>query len=533
MVPKAKGSVRALIIDDNPDDRALILRALRREFPALEPAEAADAEGFRRALAEHRFDIVITDYQLNWSTGLDLFPSIKESLPECPIIMFTDSGSEQIAVDALLQGADDYILKSPRQFGRLAASVRASLEKARLRRRAAALDRKLNELLTGLDIGVYRVTTRGHLIYGNPAFHRILRFGSHPHPSACRMQNLLLNPEDQAWIFREMKRTGRVSIPELALRHPDGALLWVSLTQVFSPSRSRGGVIDGIVEDITEKKRLDAALLSREAELREAQKLESIGKLAGGIAHDFNNMLSAILGYSEMLLEADPASPSDRESLGEIHKAAQRAAVLTRELLAFGRKQLLFPKIVDINGILLKMEPLMRRTMGEGTDLVLALGAGPLSIKVDPVQLEIVIMNLVNNAHDAMPSGGRLTIRTGFPGHEEAEALPPDPGGGDFPLRPSASDRFACIIVSDTGIGMDTGIQSRIFEPYFTTKSEFHNSGLGLSTVYGIVNQSGGYVLVDSRPGHGAAFKLFFPSARDESREWNDGTPSDAQRVRF
>ncbi|MDB5047109.1 MAG: response receiver sensor histidine kinase response regulator [Fibrobacteres bacterium] len=531
MHPMATGTIRALIIDDNPDDRTLVMRALRREFPDLEAAEASDAEAFRNALEKARFDVVITDYQLNWSTGLELLPAIKDIQPLCPIIMFTDSGSEQIAVDALKQGVDDYILKSPRQFRRLATSVRSSLEKTRLRRRADSLDRKLNDLLAELEVGVYRVTTRGHLIYGNPAFYRMLRLASKPGATARRIRNLILNPDDQAWIFRTMKQSGRVHIPELPLRRADGTILWVSLTQVLRPSKTLGGTIDGIVEDITEKKRLDSALRSKEAELRQAQQLESIGKLAGGVAHDFNNMLSAILGYSELLLEADPKMPPNRESLKEIHKAAKRAACLTRELLAFGRKQMLFPKVVDINGIVTKMESLIRRTLGDRADLDLAIGNGPVRIKVDPVQLEIVIMNLVNNAHDAMPEGGRLTIRTGIPGREEAGFPLLGTQEGDFPDRPSPSKPFACLIISDTGFGMSREVQSRIFEPYFTTKNEFHNSGLGLSTVYGIVNQSGGYILVDSQPGRGASFKLFFPSAQVPEAERDERMVSDVRNL--
>jgi signal transduction histidine kinase len=494
MNPMAKGSLRALILDENPDDRAFISKALRAEFPESESVWAPDLEGLRRLLSLSPLDLVITDCQFAGTAALDLLADIRAAQPDCPVILFTDPCSERVASEALARGMDDCIPKSPRKYRRLAAAVRACMDKVRLRRRADSLDRKLTGLLNGLEVGVFRVTARGHLLYGNPAFHRILGPGSGARPFSGKLRNLILDPQDQAWIFREMKAHGRVRIPELSLRRPDGGIIWVSLTQIFQPSRSRGGVIDGIVEDITEKKRLDAALSAKEAELLEAQRMESIGKLAAGVAHDFNNLLSAILGYSELLLGADPESPPDRQCLGEIHDAAQRAAGLIRSLLAFGRKQLLFPRIVDMNAILSGLEPALREALGGNIELALALGGGPARIKVDPAQLETVILNLIRNAQDAMPDGGRLEIRTD----------PPEPGTDPGYFRLS---------VTDTGCGIRSDIQPRIFEPYFTTKDGYRNPGLGLSTVHGIVCQSGGHIRVDSRPGKGTAIRIFFPSA--------------------
>jgi PAS domain S-box-containing protein len=493
MNPMAKGSLRALILDENPDDRAFVAKALRLEYPESETIPVPDRESFRRILPIAPLDLIVTDYRFDGSAASDLLPVIRAAHPDCPVILFTDPCSERIAAEALARGMDDCVPKSPRKYRRLAAAVRSCMDRIRLRRRADSLDRKLTGLLNGLEVGVFRVTARGHLLYGNPAFHRILGPESGAKPFTGRLRNLILNPQDQAWIFREMKDHGRVRIPELSLRRPDGSLLWVSLTQVFQPSRSRGGVIDGIVEDITEKKRLDAALSAKEAALREAQKMESIGKLAAGVAHDFNNLLSAILGYSELLLESAPGSPPDRQCLEEIHAAAQRAAGLIRSLLAFGRKQLLFPRIVDMKEILSGMEPALRKDLGERTALALITGGGPARIKVDPAQLETVVLNLIHNAQDAMPGGGRIEIRT------------------DGPEGETGTD-YVRLSVSDTGCGIRGDIQPRIFEPYFTTKDGYRHPGLGLSTVHGIVCQSGGYVRVDSRPGEGTSIQVFFPS---------------------
>jgi PAS domain S-box-containing protein len=257
-----------------------------------------------------------------------------------------------------------------------------------------------------------------------------------------------------------------------------------------------------LASDITERKRAEEALHLSEAQLRQALKMEAVGKLAGGVAHDFNNLLTAINGHSEMCLRRLQPEDALYRHLEEIKKAGDRAAALTRQLLAFSRKQILQPAVIDLNHIVVEVSKLLQRLIGEDIDLHMGLEAELGKIKADPNQLEQVLMNLSVNARDAMPKGGKLTIETSNVqlGEEFASrhiSVPP----GDYVM----------LAVSDTGCGMDAATEARIFEPFFTTKEIGKGTGLGLATVYGIVKQSGGSVWVYSELGQGTTFKIYFP----------------------
>src|SRR3954453_10447172 len=258
--------------------------------------------------------------------------------------------------------------------------------------------------------------------------------------------------------------------------------------------RKEGTVFELFAEDVTERRAL-------ELQLRQSQKMEAVGPLAGGIAHDFNNLLMVISGYSEFLLERLGAEPHLRGPAQEIASAAERASSLTRQLLAFSRKQMLAPRIVNLNDIATENFKMLNRMIGEDIDLVMIPGQNLWPIRADGGQIEQVIMNLAVNARDAMPSGGKLTIETAN------VTLDDDDARVHAPLKPGDYVMFA---ISDTGIGMDAEIQSHIFEPFFTTKGT-KGTGLGLSTVYGIIKQSGGYIWVYSEVGRGTTFKIYMP----------------------
>jgi two-component system cell cycle sensor histidine kinase/response regulator CckA len=290
------------------------------------------------------------------------------------------------------------------------------------------------------------------------------------------------------------------SAAEYRFRHADGKLRWLrGETRLVRDAAGQPGEVVGSLSDITERKGL-------ENQFRQAQKMEAIGHLAGGIAHDFNNLLTVMGGYSDMLLAELPPEDSNREMVGEIRQAADRAAALTRQLLAFSRRTVLEPRVVDLNELVRDHEKMLRRLIGEDVQLTTDLEVALDRVKVDPGQLGQVIMNLAVNARDAMPTGGRLRIETRSvaPNDVAAEALPE-----------ATSGLYILLAITDTGVGITPDVRAHLFEPFFTTKQPGKGTGLGLATVYGIVKQSGGFIAVDSEPGRGTAFKIYFPAVTD------------------
>jgi PAS domain S-box-containing protein len=295
---------------------------------------------------------------------------------------------------------------------------------------------------------------------------------------------------------------GRSRTLELELRCKDGSTVWVEATTSFvRDADGRAIGIISVARDITERRRAGTILREREAQLRQALKMEAVGRLAGGIAHDFNNILTVIGGRAHLLLATLEADAPGRQAVELIQEATARAAGLTRQLLAFSRKQVLQPRVLDVTAVVTGLTPILRRLIGEHIELTV-IPAAAACVRADPTQLEQVVTNLAINARDAMPEGGRLTIETADV-DLDAAFVSGHPGA-----RPGPQ---VMLSVSDTGQGMDADTQTQVFEPFFTTKEGGKGTGLGLSTVYGIVKQHDGYIAIESEPGRGSTFRIFFP----------------------
>ncbi len=331
----------------------------------------------------------------------------------------------------------------------------------------------------------------------------------------------LVHPEEREFTLEKWKESVKTrEIYEIENRIADEdngyRYYYIRAVPVFNEDGSVREWV-GMNLDITERKLAEESLHKSEAKLIQAQKLESVGRLAGGIAHDFNNMLTAINGYSDLALRKLPPNDPLRHYIEEIKKSGERSASLTQQLLAFSRKQVLKPRIIDINNIIHETHSMLSRLIGEDIQFESNLAPDIKRIKVDVGQLSQVIMNLIVNARDAMPDGGKLTIETANVVFDEQFS--------EFHFE-AKTGRYVMLAVSDTGIGMSKEVQKNIFEPFYTTKEVSKGTGLGLSTVYGIVKQSGGYIWVYSEPGEGAIFKIYFPQVEDDVKPVAEREPS-------
>jgi two-component system cell cycle sensor histidine kinase/response regulator CckA len=368
------------------------------------------------------------------------------------------------------------------------------------------IEERLRLLSTAVESAAHAIAVtdrEGRFTWVNAAFSELTGYsldevlGQNP--------RILKSGRHERQIYEELWKTilsGQVWKGELINRRKDGSLY--TEAQSIAPVFDADGEISHFISfkhDLTEAKEM-------EEQFRQAQKMEAVGRLAGGVAHDFNNLLTAIMGYSELLLADFHVDDPRHSDITAIKKAADRASALTRQLLAFSRRQVLQPKVLDLNATISGMAKLLQRLIGEDVELLLALDETLGRTKADPGQIEQVIMNLAVNARDAMPGGGKLTIETGN--------IILD--GNDTKKHPRAqSGPYVMLSVRDTGEGMDKETQRRIFEPFFTTKEVGKGTGLGLSTIYGIVKQSGGTICLHSEPGNGTTFKIYLPRTDEDS----------------
>ena len=347
--------------------------------------------------------------------------------------------------------------------------------------------------------GIYRASLEGQFLIVNPALEKMLGYESQDELLKVNLaKDIYRYPAEHPKLTETPVGDQNFKDIEVEWKRKDGALITVRCSGwSVKDEAGRVAYLEVFAEDVTERRRL-------ERQLRMAQKMEAVGRLSGGIAHDFNNLLGVIMGYSQVMKRSLGPEHASYEHAEEIEKASQRAVSLTRQLLAFSRQQVLEPTILNLNDLVTDMEKMLPRLIGEDVQLKLQLDPGLGAVKADRGQIEQVVMNLVVNARDAMPQGGRLTLETANVELDLAYARQ-HPG--------SKPGRYVMLGVTDTGTGIDPEIQAQIFEPFFTTKERDKGTGLGLATVYGVVKQSEGYIAVESEKGKGASFKVYLPLA--------------------
>ncbi len=382
------------------------------------------------------------------------------------------------------------------------------LERKNAERKLLDAERKYRTLVERIPGIVYvaELGREGKWIYVSPQIETMLGYEPAEWQSDGNSWLNHIHPDDKERILSEEAEkleSNKSFVSEYRMLRKNGDLVWIhdEATTVESPAQ-KSILLQGVMFDITERKLALEAMDQLEQEFRQSQKLEAIGQLAGGVAHDFNNILMAVFGYCDLLLLKMHATDERRHELHEIRKALEQGASLTRQLLAFSRKQMLETRILDLNELLASMESMLRRLIRENIQLEIHFGKNLGKIKGDSGQFQQMILNLSINALDAMPEGGQLTVETSTTEWTQ-EYAKQNPG--------SAPGHYSKLTVSDTGTGMDEKIQSRIFEPFFTTKERGKGTGLGLSTVYGIVKQSGGQISVSSQPGKGTTFHIYLP----------------------
>jgi two-component system cell cycle sensor histidine kinase/response regulator CckA len=380
----------------------------------------------------------------------------------------------------------------------LASAIEYKRNEEALRRSEA----RYRSLVQSAVYGIYRSSLEGRFFDVNPALITMLGYDSAEEVLALDPKlDVFVDPSEQMRVMAEFRRGACLDNVEVRWKRKDGSAITVRLSgRVVNNPEETAEVVEIIAEDITERRVL-------ENQFRQAQKMEAVGRLAGGVAHDFNNLLMVISGYAEVLLEHTRKNDPLYPKIEAIHQATDRATTLTRQLLAFSRKQLLELKVVDLNIIVEDIKRLLRPLIGENIELQTQLAPDLGRTRADAGQIEQVLMNLVVNSKDAMPNGGKITIQSANArlNHEDVRR--------EYSyIHPGL---YVVLSVTDTGEGMDKETQLRIFEPFFTTKEKGKGTGLGLSTVYGIIKQSGGYVLVQSEPGQGTTFRIYLPRVED------------------
>ena len=514
--------VKILLVDDDEDDY-LITRDLMSQIRArrhqLEWVNNYD-DGLA-AVQRREHDLYLLDYRLGGRTGLELLRESQAFIARPPIILLTGQGDQEIDIEAMKAGAADYLVKGHLTADGLERAIRYAIENKRTQETLRRERDFVSRVMETSPAGIVVTDHAGKIIFANNRAEAVLKLPKDA-IATCnvldwRAADLEGNPlPEQVSGLRQVLDSGE---PALDIRHliecPIGQRTVLSTNA--APLFNAAGRIDGMivtVEDITQR-------LALEAQLRQSQKMESVGQLAAGVAHDINNILTIIQGHTGLLLNATPPDTAAAKSLKQIAAASERAASFIRHLLTFSRKQIYRTKILDLNSVVRNLESLLPRMLGAHITLETRYCSELPRIAADAGMAEQIVMNLAVNSRDAMPKGGKLLIETSAVEMDAATARQhPEAGGG----------QLVCLTVADNGCGMERSVLQRIFEPFFTTKEVGKGTGLGLATVYGVVKQHHGWIDVRSEVGAGTTFKVFLPATANAAAQV--APPPEPEKIR-
>jgi len=471
-------SLRVLLVEDNAVDAKLITALLRSPNVACTHVSRLDAALVR--LGNNHPDVVLLDLNLEDSAGYETFHRVRQATAKAAILVLSGSNDEELAIKTVREGAQDYIVKGSFDGRLLLRSIRYAIERKKSEEALRQSEVTVRAIFENSLDGILIFEESGKCLEANAAVAALVGV-PRDQLIGSRLCDLCGGLEE-VWAGLAGTKNGR---GEFWMQPKNGArrLVDYSFTANILPGQHLT-----VWRDVTEQK-------SVEEQLRDSQKMEAVGRLAGGVAHDFNNILGIISGHAE-LLESNAPGQAERARAEKIISATEKAASLTRQLLAFGRKQVMSPRLLDLSAVLEGLSSMVDCLMGAEVQISIHANKNLGLVRADQGQLEQVIMNLASNAHQAMPEGGTLTITI-----DEYQC------GEDHCDLPAGE--YICFSVSDTGVGMTEETQARIFEPFFTTRKG--GSGWGLSTVYGIVKQSGGYIRVKSAPNQGTTFSICLP----------------------
>ncbi len=509
--------LRLLLVEDSETDAKLLLLALGRTGFAVDHLRVDDAAAMSAALSKGPFDLVISDWSMPRFSALAALELARVGAPGVPFIIVSGTIGEERAIQAMRGGATDFVLKG--NLERLPLSIERSLREAKAGAAHRLADKALREsearfrrLSEAGIAGILVADIDGTILEANDAYLAMIGYSrddlarglnwreltpaEHRAPSAMRLRQLDEDGVSPPYEIESIRKDGS-RVPLLAgAAMLDSTQLIACVADLTSRNQAEAGRLEA-----------ERALRRSEEQLQQSQKMEAVGRLAGGVAHDFNNVLSVILSYSELLLSALPAGVPMVDDVGEIRKAATRAAGLTQQLLVFSRRHVVVPQVIDANDVITRMMAMLGRILGEDVELIVLPCRADTRVLADPTNLEQVVINLIVNARDAMPTGGKLTIETANVVLDE-RPVTGRPG--------TASGPHVVISVRDTGTGMSRELQARIFEPFFTTKDVGKGTGLGLSTVFGVVQRSHGFLEVESEVGEGTTLRVFLPRVEAE-----------------